>query len=52
MKVKQKISGQFKTGQKAFCILRSAIDTAKKRKCDIMDTLKLIMLINPKTIPE
>ena len=52
VKVKQKISGQFRTGQKAFCILRSVIDTVKKRKCNIMDTLKQIMLINPKVIPE
>ena len=52
VKVKQKISGQFKTGQKAFCILRSVIDTMKKRKCNIMDTLKQIMLIHPKGLPE
>ena len=27
IKVKQKVSGQFKTGQQAFCIIRSIIDT-------------------------
>ncbi len=52
VKVKQKISGQFKTGQYAFCILRSVIDTVKKRKCNIMDTLKQIMLLHQEVIPE
>jgi len=52
VKVKQKISGQFKTGQNAFCILRSVIDTVKKRKYDIMNTLNQIMLVNPKMQPE
>jgi transposase len=27
IKVKQKVSGQFKTGQNAFCIIKSVIDT-------------------------
>ncbi len=31
IKVKQKVSGQFKTGQKAFCVIRSVIDTLIKR---------------------
>ena len=52
VKVKQKISGQFKTGQNAFCILRSVIDTVKKRKCNILDTLKQIMSMHPKALPE
>jgi transposase len=42
VKVKQKVSGQFKTGQQAFCILRSVIDTCLKRGFDIMDTLSSI----------
>ena len=52
VKVKQKISGQFKTGQNAFCVLRSVIDTLKKRKCDIMKSLQQIMLIQPRGLPE
>ena len=52
VKVKQKISGQFKTGQKIFCILRSVIDTVKKRKSDIIHTLKQMMMIQQKLIPE
>ena len=43
VKVKQKISGQFKTGQNAFCILRSVIDTLKKRDLNIFDYLAQIM---------
>lgn len=31
IKVKQKVSGQFKTGQSAFCIIRSVIDMLLKR---------------------
>jgi transposase len=31
IKVKQKVSGQFKTGQDAFCVIRSVIDTLIKR---------------------
>lgn len=42
-KVKQKISGQFKTGQNAFCILRSVVDTLKKRDLDIFTYLSQIM---------
>jgi rRNA-processing protein FCF1 len=40
--VKQKVSGQFKTGQYAFCILRSVIDTCIKNKVDVFETLKRI----------
>ena len=43
VKVKQKVSGQFKTGQHTFCILRSVIDTLKKRELDIFDFLSQIM---------
>jgi len=42
VKVKQKISGQFKTGQNRFCVLRSIIDTCKKRNIDIMVGLNYI----------
>ena len=43
VKVKQKVSGQFKTGQHTFCILRSVIDTLKKRDLDIFTLLAQIM---------
>ncbi len=42
IKVKQKVSGPFKTGQQAFCILRSVIDTCIKNKVHVFDSLKLI----------
>ncbi len=42
IKVKQKVSGQFKTGQDAFCLLRSVIDTCIKSKVDILEALTLI----------
>ena len=42
IKVKQKVSGQFKTGQDAFCILRSVIDTCIKCKVDVFEALTLI----------
>ena len=38
-KIKQKVSGQFKTGQQIFCVLRSVIDTSIKRGIDVWDTL-------------
>jgi transposase len=44
VKVKQKISGQFKTGEKIFCVLRSVIDTCKKTNLDIMQAMKSIAL--------
>jgi transposase len=43
VKVKQKISGQFKSGQHAFCILRSVIDTLRKRNLDVFTYLSKIM---------
>jgi transposase len=43
VKVKQKISGQFKSGQDIFCVLRSVIDTLRKRELDVLDNLKIIM---------
>ena len=43
VKVKQKISGQYKSGQDVFCILRSVIDTLRKRELDIFTYLTRIM---------
>ena len=45
VKVKQKISGQFKSGQDTFCILRSIIDTLRKRELDVLFFLKQIIAI-------
>lgn len=42
IKVKQKVSGQFKTGLNYFCILRSVIDTCIKNKVDVFESLKII----------
>lgn len=39
VRVKQKISGQFKSGQQAFCVIRSLIDTAIKRNLNIWQIL-------------
>jgi transposase len=47
IKVKQKISGQFKSGQNAFCILRSLIDTFIKRKLDVFDALFIVFNFQP-----
>jgi transposase len=43
IKVKQKISGQFKSGQTAFCTIRSVIDTLKKRGEEILYELNNIV---------
>jgi len=40
-KVKQKISGQFKTGQESFAKLRSIIDTCIKRKMPVLEAMTL-----------
>jgi len=45
IKVKQKISGQFKSGQDTFCTLRSIIDTLRKRELDVLFFLKKIMAV-------
>lgn len=45
IKVKQKISGQFKTGQQDFCVLRSVIDTLIKRNLDVFHYLSEIMAL-------
>lgn len=47
IKVKQKVSGQFKSGQDAFCVIRSVIDTLRKRKVDILPCLNLIIKLQP-----
>ena len=45
IKVKQKISGQFKSGQHDFCVLRSIIDTLRKRNLNILSFLKDMVAI-------
>ena len=40
VKVKQKISEQFKSGQDIFCTLRSVIDTLRKRDLNVLFFLK------------
>lgn len=47
VRVKMKVSGQFKSGQQIFCIHRSIIDTLKKRGLPIFDTLCMIMSVRP-----
>ncbi len=47
IKVKQKVSGQFKTGQHAFCVIRSVIDTLIKRKLEVVQHLNLINKLPP-----
>ncbi len=42
VKVKQKVSGQFKTGQQIFCVLRSLIETCTKQYVDVMNALTQI----------
>jgi transposase len=49
IKVKQKVSGQFKSGSQIFCILRSIIDTCKKRKQNILDILAQIIYCKNRT---
>ncbi|MCP4294615.1 MAG: IS66 family transposase [Proteobacteria bacterium] len=45
IRVKQKVSGQFKSGQQEFCILRSVIDTLVKREHSLFDMLCQIMTL-------
>lgn len=47
IKVKQKISGQFKSGQQAFCVIRSVIDTLIKREIEILSQLWHICRLQP-----
>jgi len=46
VKVKQKVSGQFKSGQHTFCVLRSVIDTLRKRELNVFQYLCQIMKLN------
>lgn len=45
VKVKQKVSGQFKRGQHDFCVLRSVIDTLIKRDLAVFPYLSRIMAL-------
>jgi transposase len=47
IKVKQKVSGQFKTGQHAFCVIRSVIDTLIKRNLEVISHLNQIIKLQP-----
>ena len=47
IKVKQKVSGQFKSGQHAFCVIRSVIDTLRKRNVEVLPCLNLIIKLQP-----
>lgn len=47
IKVKQKVSGQFKSGQNAFCVIRSVIDTLRKRNVEVLPCLNLIIKFQP-----
>lgn len=51
IKVKQKVSGQFKSGHEDFCILRSVIDTLIKRGHPLFKMLSQIMALPPKVLP-
>ncbi len=42
IKVKQKVSGQFKSLQNAFCVIRSVVDTLIKRNHDIFQSFSQI----------
>lgn len=45
-KVKMKVSGMFKTGQNAFCIIRSVVDTMKKRGQKVLPTITHMLTLN------
>ena len=47
IKVKQKVSGQFKSGQNAFCVIRSVIDTLLKRGVELLSCLNQINKLQP-----
>lgn len=47
IKVKQKVSGQFKSGQNAFCVIRSVIDTLRKRGVEVLPSLTQIIKLQP-----
>jgi len=45
-KVKQKISGQFKSGHKAYAILRSVVDTSIKNSASIFENIILLAMLD------
>jgi transposase len=47
-RVKQKVSGQFKSGQHYFCVIRSVVDTLIKRGLDVLPFLTQIIKLQPK----
>ena len=47
-KVKLKVSGQFKTEQNSFCIIRSVIDTIKKRGLKVLPMICDIVAVDQK----
>lgn len=47
VKVKQKVSGQFKSGPIGFCVIRSVIDTLRKRNLDVLFHLNQIIRLQP-----
>jgi transposase len=47
IKVKQKVSGQFESGQNNFCIIRSIIDTLTKKGVEILPFLNQIIKLQP-----
>jgi hypothetical protein len=47
VKVKAKISGQFKSLQNEFAILRSVIDTAIKNEQSVFNAIKALVLYSP-----
>ena len=51
IKVKMKISGQFKTGYDTFAKLRSVIDTCIKRNIQVLYAMQQIAKFNPATAP-
>lgn len=50
IKVKMKISGQFKTGHDTFAKLRSVIDTCIKRNLPVLHAMKQIAKFTPATV--
>jgi transposase len=49
VKIKQKVSGQFKSGQSAFCTIRSVIDTLLKRNLEVLPYLTQIIKLRPES---
>lgn len=47
IKVKQKVSGQFKTGQHSFCVIRSVIDTLIKKNLEVIYHFNQIVKLQP-----